>query len=593
MADSIGGFRFFSAVRNCIINHQTKVFNRADWLEWRYCYEGGRIFRDEYLEEFVGSVGQEGKEAFERRRSLTPIPSYAKKAVNNVKNAIARRLSAVDRDGGSDLYQNLVNGIGRGVDLKGASMKTFITKKILPELLVLGSTGVLVDAPVIRPQAGRSVVTRADVPRIFQPYLCRFPIEAIPIAIPAPVESPSDWSHVLVEVRKHEFNLLKGEQDCTSTYRYFWLEDEDPARMGRVNTIFLDINGEAISEVIQLNLTQIPFVMYEIDNSLMTDVCSYQIALLNMMSADSSSAIDSNFTFLTKQESGADMGDHLDEEGDADAVRVGSDRGLKYGKGQERPGFISPPSEPLTASVELRREMKKEVHELVLGILEDMGGSVDDRLDGEGSIEAGLKIIGEELERGETRIVDHFSTYEERRPSQRQVATISYPESWSLKTDKQRLDEAKDFFGMAKVVVGEKNKKHLIKKGTKSLNHGLMSAEDLNELLTEIDQSPVGLADPTVIIPAHDSGILCKETSAAALGAKDPKKEAECSQAEAVERANMVSQAQADANQAGRGNPDQMADPGSETLAKEGDNDGAANLREPGNPGRPNTGDNE
>ena len=52
---------------------------------------------------------------------------------------------------------------------------------------------------------------------------------------------------------------------------------------------------------------------------------------------------------------------HIDQ-----ITRIGTDRGLNYGYGLKRPGFISPPSEPMEALVNLRREMKKEVQAMTL-----------------------------------------------------------------------------------------------------------------------------------------------------------------------------------------------------------------------------------
>ena len=48
-------------------------------------------------------------------------------------------------------------------------------------------------------------------------------------------------------------------------------------------------------------------------------------------------------------------------------TRIGTDRGLSYGRGLERPEFISPPSEPMEALVNLRREMKKEIQAMTHG----------------------------------------------------------------------------------------------------------------------------------------------------------------------------------------------------------------------------------
>lgn len=571
-------FRFFSAIQSCIQNQSFNTVHHTDWLKWRFCYQGGDDFRDEFLKEFVGSVGQEGDTAFERRRDLTPIPTFAKTEINKIKNSVGRRLRDIRRSGGTDVFQDSVQGNGRGVDLRGSSMNSYITKKLLAELLVMGRVGVLVDAPVIRPMVGREVISRADVPRTFQPYLNRFTVEQTPILIEAPSESPSDWSHVLIETVKNEFNLITGKADCVTTFRYYWLEEDDPVRRGKVNTIFLDASAQPTSEIIHLDIDAIPFVEFRIDNSLMIDVCSYQIALLNMISADSSYAIDSNFSFLTRMGGGTDIGDHM-EGGDGDeTTRIGTDRGLNYGKGLERPGFISPPSEPMEASVSLRREMKTEVKDLIHGALEDLGT--------DGSVEAGLGAIGDSLLCGESRLWDHWTVYEDRRPAKRLIATISYPITWTLKTDAQRLDEAEKFIKLGNLVVGRKNKQQMAISAVESLHGGTVSTEKMNGFLDEIKASPIAIADPSVLLAGKKEGALSIETVSIALGARPD--EHLKAKADSAERAAAVAVAQKSVNDASRGNPDGMNDNNDQTLAREGETEGAANFKKPGDPGRPN-----
>jgi hypothetical protein len=546
----------YNPIKQCITFHSTGYTNPADWRTWRVCYEGGSTFVDEFLESYNGSTGQEGDADFTRRKALTPIPTYAKREINAVKNSIARRLVDVTRLEGSDAFQNAVAGNGRGVDLRGSSMNAYLTKIVLPELLVMGEVGVLVDAPKI---AARS---RADVPKTFQPYLNKFEVEACPLKIPAPASSPSDWSHVLLQSQTHEFNYLTGQNDCKISYRYYWLEQ---SRGWKMNVAFLDQNGDPTEDILETNLDVIPYVLFEIDGSLMADVCQHQIALLNMISADTSYGVDSNFPFLTRQRGATDVGDHLDGGPGDDTTRAGSQYGLYYNKGLERPGFISPPSEPLRASLELRRELKEEVHELVTGALKDLG---DD-----GSIESGLAAIGEVLQMAETRLWDHWGVYEEAREDRRQVPTINYPETWSIKTDDERLTEADKYIKLANSMVGEKNKKQFAKKATVIMHRGTMSTKEMNALLKEIDESPIGLADPDVIIKGKKEGIFCSESAAAALGAKDPKKEAEQCQKESAERAAQVVAAQTDATAGGRGNPDGQADPNSQRKEQEGRKD--------------------
>lgn len=556
----------YNNIKTCIAYHTTRFTNPSDWKTWRICYEGGSNFVDEFLEEYSGSTGNEGDDDFDRRKKLTPIPTYAKKEINSVKNSLSRRLVDVNRMGGSDGFQDTVVGNGRGVDLRGSSMNAYLTKKILPELLVMGQVGVLVDAPSI------DAVSAADVPDTFQPYLNRFILEDEVLCMEAPSSSPSDWAHVLLETRTHEFNHLTGKSDCISTFRYYWLE---PSRGWKVNVAFLDKNGDPTGPIKETNLEAIPYVKFEIDCSLMADVSQHQIALLNMISADTSYGVDSNFPFLTRQRGATDVGDHLDGGPGDDTTRAGSQYGIYYGKTLDRPGFISPPSEPLKASLELRRELKQEVHELVTGALQDLG---DD-----GSIEAGLAAIGEVLQSNEARVWDHWAVYEETRPERREIPTIKYPESWSLKTDEERLAEAEKFMKLANFMVGEKNKKELAKKAVGIMHRGDVSSDDMKSFMEEIDKSPLAIADPDVIIKARKEGIFCSESAAAGLGAKDPKKEATECQKESADKAAQVVAAQMDATEGGRGNTDGQVDENSQRTEQEGREDF----------GRPEEGDSE
>jgi len=565
-------FRFLPVIKNCIHQHTTTLFDHNDFIKWRYCYEGGSTFVNEYLERYVGSTGQEGDDAFDRRQSLTPVPSFAKKEINAVKNSISRRLVDVTRPGGSDKFQDAIAGNGRGVDLRGSTMNTYLTKKVLPELLVMGQVNILVDAPDVE------AVSRAEVPKNFQPYLNRFVIENTPVMIEADPDSPSDWAHVLVETVKYEFNLLTGQQDCTREFRYYWL---DETRDNLVNIAFLDENGDQTKAPKLTNLEAIPVVQFDIGGSLMADACSHQIALLNIASADSSYAIDSNFPFLVKQRGATDVGEHLDDGNDSSGTaRMGTSYGLAYGKGLNAPAFISPPSDPMRASLELRKELKDEIHELVMGGLTDLGD--------EGSTEAGLAAIGLCLQAGESRLWDHWAAYEDSRIESRKVATINYPDSWTLKTDEQRLIEAEKFIKLGNIIVGETNKKELAKKAVGILHRGTVSSSDLKKMEKEIDDSPIGIADPDVIIKAKKEQILCSETAAAALGAKDPKKEAEGCQKEAADRAAQVVAAQSDIANAGAGNPDGQVDPKSKDKEKEG-NDAGKLKQDKGDAGRPET----
>lgn len=554
------------AVRQCILDQIHKLHDRRDWLNWRFCFEGGRHFRERFLKQFQG---KEDQIDFLRRRDFTPIPAYAKREIKAVKNSISSRLRDVIRTEGSDQWRDAVDGNGRGVDLRGSGMNSFLSMRIISEMLVMRQVGILVDAPT------GDFESLADIPPTFQPYLNRFTVEEMPILVPAPEWSESDWSSVLLESNTQRFNLMTGKNECVKTFRYYWL---DEFRDGRVSFIKLNEAGAPISEIIELSITQIPLVVMEIEQSLMEDVCEHQIALLNMISADTSYAIDANYSFLTRQRGHDGLGAHLESD-KKETIKTGSLRGLWYGKGQDRPGFISPPTKPLNASLELRRELKTEVHELVRGSLADMG---------DGDVDAGLSVIGNTLATGERRLWDHWVIFEESRESRRQIPRIKYPSSWTIKTDAERLQESTEFMRLANVMVGQKNKKRMSKRAADIMHRGCVSTDELKAIMTEIDNAPFAISDPEVTFRAKKEGLVSVDTGSLALG-YDPG-EAEKAKQDAAERAAMVVAAQADADAgAARGNPDGSVDSNANELAREGETDGAGNLRETRDPGRPET----
>ena len=127
-----------------------------------------------------------------------------------------------------------------------------------------------------------------------------------------------------------------------------------------------------------MELTRIPFVMLDIGNSLIKDVCGHQIALLNLGSSDVSYALRSNFPFYIEQKDLRAVGAHLKHAATADGtattggqgaaetdIKVGATHGRSYDKGMNPPAFINPSAEPLRASLELQDRLKRDIRELV------------------------------------------------------------------------------------------------------------------------------------------------------------------------------------------------------------------------------------
>ena len=85
-------------------------------------------------------------------------PQLCAVAIDDVRNAIFQRLRDTIRRGGSNAYQEAINGLSLGVDLRGNTMNGFLGIKVLSELLIMGRVGVYVDSPEVPGNA-----TLADV----------------------------------------------------------------------------------------------------------------------------------------------------------------------------------------------------------------------------------------------------------------------------------------------------------------------------------------------------------------------------------------------------------------------------------------------
>jgi len=86
-------------------------------------------------------------------------------------------------------------------------------------------------------------------------------------------------------------------------YRYLWID----TATNKVYLQFYNLEGTPVDQYgepagpTELELTRIPFVLLDINGSLIKDVAQHQIALLNLGSSDVSYALRSNFPFYVEQ----------------------------------------------------------------------------------------------------------------------------------------------------------------------------------------------------------------------------------------------------------------------------------------------------
>ncbi len=503
------------------IVHPTYKYNVEEWDKWRLTYEGGSAFIERYLYKFSA---RENQPSFERRKKVTYNPAFAKEAVDEIKNSIFQRLIDISRKGGTESYNRAVDGMDGGVDLQGKSMNSFIGIDVLTELLTMSKVGVFVDMPELTGET----LAETDGKR---PYLYMYQVEDIRSWSYLP-GTDCEFSNILLRDYRYKYDEDTGlpmGQECG--YRRMWLDQ------GQVRVQFYDKQGEqtdyngvpgAGTEIV-LNIPKIPFVVMSIGCSLLTEIANYQIALLNMASADISFALTSNFPFYVEQfepravneferrPSQGEGGEGFDgAEGKQKTIIIGAGQGRGYPKGMERPGFIHPSSEPMKASMDKQEQMKSEIRQLVnlsVASLSPGKASAESKSMDRQGLESGLSAIGMALEVGERRIGEIWSMYEKA-----EAPTIYYPETYTIQSESERRDEANGLKELLPVVPSQEYKKAVCKKIAALTIGRDVTYEDMEKINREIDNAKAMTADPEIVSKHVELGILDKELASEISG---------------------------------------------------------------------------
>jgi len=556
--------------------HPNFLSNVTDWEKWRLTYRGGEEFRNKYLERFTS---REDPQDFEARKRLTPVPSFAKAAINRIRNSIFQRMHDITRRGGSPGYQRAIAGLDQGVDRRGSTMNAFLGVKCLTELLVMGRVGVFVDNSVVAGQ------TLADV-RGTRPYLYPYQVEDILSWACTKPDEPSEFQAILLRDSCMDYDQSTWlPLSNFQRLRLIWIDKET----GLVKLQFYSADGNPTNRdgqpggPITLELNRIPFVMLDLGDSLLKDICNHQIALLNLLSSDVNFALKANFPFYIEQRDLRAVGSHLKPAANPDGtaatggqgahdneITIGATRGRAYDIKANPPAFINPSPDPLKASMDLREEIAQEITRLVNLGVESLVGKMPNgtqALDS-GGLEAGLSYIGLVLESAERKIAEFWAGYEDRVESRRKIATIKYPDRYSLKTDQDRIDEATALSKLMSTVPGQTIKREISKSITQALLGGKVSVETIMTVNQEIDESVYTTSDPTTILAAVEAGLCGEQTGSMALGFG--KEEHIQAKKDHAERAARVAQAQASVkgsnnsmggDPAARGVPDLSANP--------------------------------
>lgn len=525
--------------------HPLYTIASDNWQKYRYIKDGGQEFIDEYLVKFSE---RETTTKFEARRKMAPNPSFAAGAITDVKNAIFQRMVDTTRLGGTDSFRQTMSGEYGGVDLKGANMNFFIGNDILPELLFMGKIGVYVDMPTIDP--GSTLVDTETKHPYFYTYMA---------------EDIRNWR--LSQVGEtSEFDLLLLRERVL-TYDDFGLPEKDLARYrlliradGGVYVRFfsydgkeIDVNGEPTDAPRFLEIPKIPFVTFELNHSLLTDIANHQIALLNLESSDVSYALLANIPHYIEQQSKMSS-PHLKSVEDSGGMEtnsremeIGGMTGRSYAQGLDAPQFIHPSPEPLKASIDKQTQLKSDIRTLVQLALSDLqpkfASAASKEFDQHG-LEAGLSYIGLVLEHGEQQLAEIYSNYEK----SRDVAKITYPRRYSLKSDAERLEEAKKLQEIITTVPTKDGQKRISKLIIEKLFASKISQRELDALYTEIDAADYVTSDPETVLNDHERGLVSTLTASKARG-YDAEKEVEQAKKDHAERIRRINEAQTSGDQ--------------------------------------------
>ena len=504
--------------------HPNFLVTGLEWEKLRLTYRGGQDFRDRYLKKFTK---REEKLDFEARRDITPIPAFAKATLNEIRNSIFQRMWDVSRLGGSERYQQAINGIEGGVDNRGNTMTSFLGTQVLEELLVMGRVGIYVDNDNVT--GGTLASTENN-----SPYVYRYQLEDILNWRQSDPRKPSEFQSVLLRDTQTQYDPLNMLPVAEfKRFRQLWIDEG-----GKVNLQFFNEENQKVNRDGEpagpqiLDIDRIPFVMLDIGQSLLKDVADYQIALLNLGSSDIAYCLHANFPFYVEQGDPRAGSNHLksgvDEDGTAstggqgaadEQVRVGTVHGRRYAEGTERPGFIHPSGEPLEMSMKKQEVLQQDIRKLVnlaISTLATRASAESKSMDNAG-LESGLSFIGLVLEAGERLIADYWAQYE----SGEKPALIQYPQRWNLETDESRIKKADDLLELMAKIPGHTAKRELNKSIITILLSGKVPLDRIAEIHKEIDDAAYTTSDPKTILDAQKAGLVGDKTASVALGFDD------------------------------------------------------------------------
>lgn len=511
--------------------------------KYRLTYEGGRRFVDKYLEKYSN---KEKTEDFTFRKKLTYAPGCACAAINEIKDAIFQRIYDVNRSSETPTYIDAISGKNQGVDLAGSEMNTYIGEKILPELLISGRIGVLVDAPenlgqTLHDKQGKS------------PYLIYFKTENILNWYPN--EPVNGYEIILLKETEDVFDDFGLYQKVATRYRLYKKESD-----GIHVTIYDEKYGVVNTYVLKLD--KIPFHIFEISHSLMHRVADKEIALMNIESSDLMFCLIANFPMFYEQSSAVEeqLLNELIKQEDGETneetktAEIGLVKGRRYPKDVTMaPGFINPDPEVLRVSIEKGTQIKEDIRlsvNLNLLSLNPRRSSAESKKMDLSTLEASLSYIGLILEKGENQIGKMWDMFE----GKTNTTKISYPLTYDLRSEEDRRIEAQDLIKLRDNLQNKTYKQEMTKRIAEILLGRRVGREKMSQIFEEIDQQTIFPPSPDVVVKAYEHYAITAESAAVSLGYSE--EEGQKARDQRVENASMIAEAQGNEMGSSRGTPE-------------------------------------
>lgn len=472
---------------------------------WRLIKNGGDDFVSEYLvkKEYETAID------FAARTAITPDPCTVSSAIDDLINTFSARLD-VTRSGGSENFQQVISGNLGGVDREGTNMQTFIIRDSLPELCYMSMHGWLIHN-----------FEEGEQSEFKTPYI-----------IPYKAEDIYNWAYVnnkLVAVALRSDAAVIDENgfstDSVEVFRVFKLVDgKVVTHLENTEGIQIDpITLEPASSEQTLNLDEIPFVFVRLPVPLLQKIDKYQIAVLNLQSADIDWLSTGNMTIYVEQ---TPLHSNLPqvkkpEDPTADPiinqVVIGNKVGRSYAMNAKAPEFIAPPADPIKVSMEKQKDMKEQVKDILKTQLNTMSLASSESIDKlSQGLEAGLFVIGVAFLTAEIKFARLFAKYEGRGED---TSKIAYPTKYELRTEEDRLNKATELKKIQKSVGSNTAKKYLEVQVIQTLLEGKIPSKDYDAAIKEVMDSQFVIYDPDTVNLLAEQGIISRALASGAIGA--------------------------------------------------------------------------